>query len=274
MATTLEQKLGLSIIRSHEKDLSTLGDFSVPILLEPKGCEPYLLGSGWFLQVGAEWFLVTAGHVLQRFFPEGVDPMTVKNESHIIVPDSADQAIRLTGSATITPEYDVGVLRLYEPELVRDRWKPINRMLFVADDDFAHGGYFVPGWPGEIAFTTSSGMTTKRYQLLAPFGSLDVPFDRETDIRLSIDKNDHQTLDGRPVPVTALEGMSGAPIWRVFQDGLSVYRPQLAGIQTGFIDYDDDKWIIHGIRCGVLRNLVEKEAPGLYAASERLIAPW
>jgi len=48
--------------------------------------------------------------------------------------------------------------------------------------------------------------------------------------------------------------------------------PSLPVFQTGFIDFGD-KWIIHGTRCGVLRDLVENEIPGLYKASERLIAP-
>src|SRR6266852_2359925 len=283
MPSIFTQKLSLSIIQSIEKDLWTLGDLSVPILGEPEGSEPILLGTGWFLQLGAIWFLVTAEHVLRKLYPEDSDPTSTRNTWDIIVPGLDDQPIHLSGSTTMTPGrydvdaeastmsrgYDVGIVRLHNPKLVYDRWKPVRRMTFVPEEDFDHGCYFVAGWPEALSFPMRGGIATQRYQLLAPFAR-DQPFDRDIDIRLSLDRNDHSTLKGEPVAAPALAGMSGAPIWRVFKNGSSRYKPELAGILTAVGD-GGDTWIIYGTRSGVLRNLVERETPGLYAASEKLI---
>ncbi len=64
-----------------------------------------------------------------------------------------------------------------------------------------------------------------RQRRVAPFESLDEPFDRDIDVRLCLDSNGHKTVDGRPIFPPALAGMSGAPIWRVFQARWSA-KPQ------------------------------------------------
>lgn len=258
---------------SMEKQLPALRDYSVPIMAEQIGGRPRPLGTGWFFRIENHWFLVTARHVLCDLFPKGADLTRDKNDCDIIVPGVGGQRVHLSGKATMVARHDVGVLHLNNPELVRDRWTPVTMLDLLRDDDSPQGWYFLTGWPQQLYRTTSIGLASKSLQLVAPFGSHGRSFDPGEEILITLDRNDHRTLDGHPLSVPALQGISGAPAWRIVPDGSTSYEPRLAGIQTGYFE-DGAVWIVHATRCGVLRFLIERQFPGMFSASERLVSQW
>ncbi|TQF11415.1 hypothetical protein FJV41_34345 [Myxococcus llanfairpwllgwyngyllgogerychwyrndrobwllllantysiliogogogochensis] len=263
----------LELLRSVEGELRRLGDdYSVPLAArQPEGLSR-LVGTGWFFRCEIEWFLVTAAHVVGEFFSVGDKKKTKPPESILLVPGINDAMVPLGGKWSISDEYDVAILRLESPNIVNARWKPVTMADLAPDEsESEYPWYHVAGWPAEYSVRAERELAGDKFRFTAQAEPMPVgdEFDRKTRIRFPLYRNEFGTFDGQKAVHPQLFGISGAPVWRVFDDG-NRYRPLLAGVQVSYLDRHT-VWYINVIRWGGVRSLIERSVPGLFKSAERLV---
>ncbi|MCP3169939.1 trypsin-like serine protease [Myxococcus qinghaiensis] len=263
----------LELLRSVEGELKQLGDdYSVPLVArQPEGF-PRPVGTGWFFRCELEWFLVTAAHVVEEFFPVGDRKKTKPSDSMLLVPGVDAAMVPLGGKWSLSDDYDVAILRLESPSVVRDRWKPVTMADLAPDEpEDQYPWYHVTGWPTEYSKRVEGGLAGDKFRFNAqaepvPAGD---EFDRKMRIRFPLYRNDFGTIDGNEASHPQLRGISGAPVWRIFEDG-NRYRPLLAGVQVSYWDRHT-VWYIDAVRWGCVRMLIEHSVPGLFKSAEKLV---
>lgn len=271
MILTSNNDLGLHVLRGVANELKRLGDdFSVPICAQLKGGDPRQLGSGSFLRIATDWFLVTASHVVEDLFPPRALKSGHANDCDVLVPGQDDALVTLSGHVTGTFSHDVAVLRLGDPSPIRDRWRPITLSEVVRPADPAAGWYHFAGWPIERSQKVQGVFQAEKYRFTCSHDPTGVEHVPEHQVVLPISLTGHVTFAGEAVSVPHLEGVSGAPVWRIFPNGSARLEPRLAAVQTGYVD-QNQHWYVKATRWPVVRTLITRACPGLVESAERLV---
>lgn len=268
--------IGLQVLRGLSDLLGDLGDdYSVPIIKELKdGGSPVPLGTGCFFRCCDEWFLVTAAHVIADLFPRGFQKPSPVNECNILVPGTNNRLVSLSGEATAHAhaEYDVAIMRLHDPGAVSERWRPVTLAQVDRKEDPKGAWYHFAGWPIERTSRDSATISGEKYRFTQAHDASSVDHDPAIHIVLPNDRSEHVTFDGELVRTPELEGVSGSPVWRIFEESEGVYEPRFAGVQTGYVP-KGSVWHIKATRWWVVRALIDRAVPGLLDAPERLVVP-
>jgi hypothetical protein len=262
--------LGLHRLRSLAEPLYKLGDdYSVPLVAQQVDGLPWLLGTGWFFRCEQEWFLVTAGHVLMDLSTPDARKTGAPNDLNLLVPGVGDVLVPLSGTKSISPKYDVGILRLKDPTSIRGRWTPVTVADLAPQNDPAGAWYHVTGWPRQFSTSTTGGLNAEKLRFTAKFDAGNEPHDPGVEILFPLDRNDFGTFDGEHDRHPHLQGISGSPVWQILTDDNSLYAPRLAGTQISYLDRGTI-WYIRAIRWPAVRLLIEHVIPGLFISAQRL----
>jgi hypothetical protein len=262
--------VGLHILQAVAGRLLKLDDYSVPLVAEQVGGLPRLLGTGSFFRCGKDWFLVTAEHVVSALYPKDARKTHAPNDCDVLVPGLGDNLVRLSGVVTASPKYDVAILRLDDPSLIRDQWCPIT-VADVMPDESTEGSWFhLAGWPLQFCKATTGGFVADRFRFTAKFGAGSETFDPATEILLPLDRTDHGDFAGQQKAPPALGGISGAPLWRIFASDTASFQPRVAGVEVAYLD-GNATWYIKSTRWSAVRMLLDRAAPGLVASAEQLL---
>lgn len=263
----------------HELDALTRAH-SVPIFacLRDNG-RPRPLGTGFFFRCAEEWFLITACHVMDDIFPKGgikAAGRETPNESLLLVPNVDESLIDVSGWICSNREFDVAVLKLDDAAAVQKRWKPVTLADIHRPDDDPQGQCFhFGGWPiqavkrGEKTFESAAC-----YSFNGPFDPGPFDCDPGAELFVSIGRGslaDPMDAGLEVTRVPYLEGVSGSPMWRVF-DRAGRFIPRLAGVQTGYFERGQN-WYIRGVRSGAVLLTLERAAPEVMAAAAKIFHP-
>ncbi|MFP2895916.1 hypothetical protein [Corallococcus sp. 4LFB] len=175
----------LDLLRSIEGELRKLGDdYSVPLVArQPEGF-PRPVGTGWFFRCEVEWFLVTAAHVVEEFFPVGDRRKIKPPESMLLVPGDNEAMVPLVGKWSLSDVYDVAILRLESPSVVSVRWKPVTMAdLAPEEPEGQYPWYHVTGWPTEYSKRVEGGLAGDKFRFNAQAEPVPVgdEFDRKRE---------------------------------------------------------------------------------------------
>lgn len=262
----------LELMKSIEEPLRKLGDdYSVPLIAHQLDGHPRLVGTGWGFRCELEWFLITAAHVVDDLFPGGLRDDEQLPDSRLLVPCDGGRLRPLLGRWSTTKTYDVAILRLAEPGLVSAHWTPVTILDFAPrEPDGEFPCYHVAGWPVEYSKRTKFEVAGEKFRFTARAEPVSIgdEFDGERRIRFPLHLEAFGTFAGQGASPPRLNGISGSPVWRVFEDG-GRYRPRLAGVQVACL-LRRDVWLVDVVRWGAVRMLIEHAVPGLFSSAERL----
>ncbi|HEX5745108.1 MAG TPA: hypothetical protein VFZ09_02630 [Archangium sp.] len=261
---------GLQVLRDIAEPLRKLGDaYSVPLVAKQVGGNPRLFGTGWFFRCEQEWFLVTAEHVLRDLAPPR-SPRGTPHDSDLLVPGVGGVLVPLSGKWSASPKYDVAILRLTDPNPIRENWTPVTVADLAPQQDLKEAWFHVTGWPLQLCARTTGGLEADKFRFTAKFDAGTEPYNPETELLFPLERNDFGTFDGQPTSAPALQGISGAPVWQIFMDGNRHYQPRLAGVETSYLERDMT-WYIRATRWAAVRMVIEHAVPGLIKSAERLV---
>jgi hypothetical protein len=260
---------GLQVLRDIAEPLRKLGDdYSVPLVAQQVDGLPRLFGTGWFFRCEQEWFLVTAEHVLRDLSPPR-SPRGAPHDSNLLVPGVGGVLVPLSGKWSASQAHDVAILRLSDPNPIRECWTPVTVFDLAPQQDPKEAWFHVTGWPLQLCTRTTGGLEAEKFRFTAKFDAGREPYNAETEIRFPLERNDFGTFDGQPTTAPALQGISGAPVWQIFKDDNSSYQPRLAGVETSYLERGMT-WYIRATRWAVVRRVIEHAVPGLIKSAERL----
>ncbi|WPB78073.1 hypothetical protein KYC5002_02760 [Archangium violaceum] len=261
---------GLQVLRDIAEPLRKLGDaYSVPLVAQQDGGLPRLFGTGWFFRCEQEWFLVTAEHVRRDLAPPR-SPRSAPHDSALLVPGVGGVLVHLSGKWSSSPTYDVAILRLSDPNPIRERWTPVTVADLAPQQDPTGACFYVCGWPLQLCTRTTGALEADKFQFAAKFDAGTERYNPVTEILFPLERNNFGTFDGQPASAPALQGISGAPVWQIFKDDNSRYEPRLAGVETSYLERGMT-WYIRATRWPAVRQLIEHAVPGLFKSAERLV---
>ncbi|NPC71429.1 hypothetical protein HPP05_16895 [Corallococcus exiguus] len=260
----------LKLLQRYEEQLQRLGDdYSVPIIAQQPQGLPRIVGTGWFFRCEQEWFLITAGHVMSDFFPSKWKELELPPHSFCLIPDINDKFISITGRHLSSEPYDVAIIHIVDPTEIRKRWKPVTVLDLASDRaEGAHPWYHVSGWPIEYSKRMDGGLGADKFRFNAQAEPCPDLIDPKHEIAFPLHRNEFGTINGELSRHPALQGISGAPVWRIF-DADGVYRPRLAGVEVAYID-KHTTWFIKATKWGAVRMLIETAVPGLLRSAQKL----
>jgi hypothetical protein len=257
------EETGLAALRELSESLRAFGDdYSMPICSQMVGGNARLIGSGSLFAVTDKVFLITASHVVEEHFPRKVRSLRngEPNDCHLLVPSAGDRLVSISGRVTGSPKFDVAVLEISSPQELTTRWTPIE-LDQVSLGEPTEGWHHFAGWPVQLSSRSAGAMQGDRYRFTCRSENSIVD-DEQLELALPIDLNGHVTFDGTPASLPALEGISGCPVWRVFGEHPSEYRPRVAGVETGYIRKAQHLYV-KATRWHVVLSLIERAYPGL-----------
>ncbi|NVJ25849.1 hypothetical protein HUW62_31965 [Myxococcus sp. AM011] len=209
---------------------------------------------------------------MDEFFLVGDKKKAKPPESAVLVPGVDAEMVSLAGKWSWSNVYDVAILRLASPSVVSARWKPVTMADLVPDEpEIEYPWYHVAGWPAEYSARMEGGLAGDKFCFTAQAEPMPVgdEYDGKTEIRFPLHRDSFGTFDGEEASHPQLKGISGAPVWRVF-DADGRCRPLLAGVQVSYFDRRT-VWYIHAVRWGCVRVLIEHAVPGLFKSAEKLV---
>ena len=189
------------------------------------------VGTGALLEAKEKLFLVTAHHVVAS-----------KHENDVICVSrglGVSNPVKLVVAVVrFFSDWDISVIEI--PEWVKPLLQPMPRSSIDVIGELDGGLHLIVGWPAQLrpthALSTGSESVATIVADAVSLRLWDYRGDREglagvQDEHLLLEL-DPACLSGGRLP--ALEGISGAPVWRVHDDSSLLVRPALVGVQTGF----------------------------------------
>lgn len=271
-------------IKRHTEALKRLHrDHTVQIFVKqrhPVGT-PVPCGTGFFFRCGEEWFLVSAAHVLIELLPNQQPAVGVQMVAEVYLPqapgtESPAKLIPLRGAMLRgRPEekLDVAVLRLpREFAKLLGAWRPVT-LADVDNEARRDGWYFVAGYPGALSSRSQDGLgfQVTPHSLVMQIDHSCTEEDPITRIALLLDLWDTIGPDGESHGVPPLQGISGAPVWRVFDDDAEHFHPRFVGVETGVAGDSGRFRSVRASRWNVAREVIRVAVPGLLDEAERII---
>ena len=266
----------------HKRRLAEIAAYSIPLFRRQAGSDtPVKLATGWILRLASHWFLGTASHVFEELNFRG------SPDSDLMLHVSAERIVPIGGNRSAATNEDVSVIEL-EPDVIqqgRGYWQPVS--LFDFDDSdptsIAGGVHFLFGYPLEtMRFEPSSEhqageFTGRPFQALGLWNqqlaedagrqSEHYEFDHRRHLLLPLD-SEATDETGRRVATPLLNGVSGAPIWRLFLDAAGDVVPLLAGVETTVLGKPPR--YIRGTRLSIVAAVIDDLQPGLLAELSRI----
>ncbi len=256
-------------IRRNAATMNRIGDeHSTPILGAMDGGPARMVGSGFFFRCEQDWFLVSAAHVFQEFFPNRGAGVT--NDREVVVPYLHNKLMRLGGKLIQSKKSDVGVLHLSDPSLVRERWSAVSAGQ-LDDGGDPHGWYYFAGYPTQWSKHEGNAVNADKYRFVGPFDPGPVSCHPKHKLVIPLDRNHHFDGNGVPGRVPHLEGISGCAVWRIIdgRDPLRRFAPRLAGIETHY-ETHGSVWYVCARRWIAAERLIEIFIPGRLRSAKRL----
>lgn len=275
MIITSADDANLQLLRAHSEQISALGRRHAALILmqQPEG-NPRQVGTGFFFQCGAEWFLVTASHVAEDLLPGGYKAVTASGgvpADTLLVPGADGTPVALScRRLSAARDEDVAVFHLNDCTYVRDRWAPTTLNDLLPADEPLAGMYHFAGWPLELTKRGGDCNVVSRYSYSTVTRA--VVDGEPLRLRIDIDRNGHLNFDKEPGAVPMLKGISGCPIWRIFGLNDRRFAPKLVGVQTSYVDHGL-VWSVRGTQWPVFVRLIRQQVPGLIEAAAGLLRP-
>lgn len=210
---------------------------------QPPGNKPekLLFFSGFVVEIGDEWFYITAGHILRdiRRAQEGGSTLDVwrlgDNTARHSFKDTAvpfdfelDQWFVLEDAELGLDYAAVPLLPFFRRQLEVGGVQPIDRRAW-GTPDMAHDHWVLAGTPSESVIYDGETIITARFVtvLLEP---ADVP----PDAGLKAENQFYARLtEGSESALKNIDGMSGGPIFMLISDG-DKWRYAVIGVQSGW----------------------------------------
>jgi hypothetical protein len=245
-----------------------LGQVTIPLLRHDEDHNTWRPhGTGSLFTVAGLYFLVTAAHVLDEFWPQNAEaPQTLWAVNAV-----AKKQFSIIGKGRYQREHDLGVV-----ELRHDVVEQFQGMKFLTAADVriapSQGVFIVCGFPEE--WQTNSTLTALAYLTHAYEGpSAGLTFDRSTELGLVYDLSFSSGAEPSPAGLPdRLKGVSGGPVFLIENADLgSEARPErlrLVGVEHATQRINAHQHLIKAARWeGVLAILI-RNYPGVDRALE------
>ena len=226
-----------SILSSQQVEAVThfLGKCVVPIF-DGSRATPRVEGTGFFVDLYRQPYLVSAGHVIQRSQPELLSVPTKPEGPQV---QTLGQGTAITNNDT--ERLDVGVYRLENAQVIsqlRKSWTFLSRD-FLPRDELLNS-FLVAGYPESQTKVDGHKISSRPIQQIYTT-VYDGPTDETPDpYDLFLKYSDQATATGeRLIKTPKLHGVSGAPVWGIRTlDPSSVWAPEkalaLVGVEFAF----------------------------------------
>jgi hypothetical protein len=214
----------INLRKSIEEALDVLTSFSIPLYQLTDG-RPELHGTGFFVRVGFDHFLVSAAHVLDTAAASGLYFYSRPNEMR-----------RLTGQVTRSPApngrnadlVDIGIVKLAETD-----YPPFPEVgKFAMDASQLHQNlrpregksYALIGFPGSKSRASNQDRTVLAAPYAFRFNSLpesryaSLGIDPESHIALELNLRRGFDADGNHQHFPKPQGMSGSPLLILYSE--------------------------------------------------------
>ncbi|MDI3259384.1 MAG: hypothetical protein QJR02_06780 [Sinobacteraceae bacterium] len=210
----------------------------LPILLQLGG-RMRVVGSGCLLAVGGDLLLVTARHVAELLWrsSNGLRRAAVPGPEGILLPLAGCRG--LAGSDEVDLDADVAALRLPPPVgwKLAQRWRPLSAAELAAPPQPAGELHLIAGYPQSLDDPRAPG---GRLFALATRALAAAPAQAAAPVHPQYDLFFEYARWGRAAPdqgaqrLPALEGVSGAPVWRLVPQADGGLRLWPVAVQSGY----------------------------------------